>query len=78
MPEKFIVSASNDNNIHLHRLADGVRIGYFGQKPGWNIHDLSAYANKKPKFVREWYLKLKAKMKEIRAKKEEGGKLVLE
>ena len=30
VPEKFIVSASNDNNIHLHRLKNGVYIGYFG------------------------------------------------
>ena len=28
--ERFIISASNDNNINLHRLRDGVFIGQFG------------------------------------------------
>lgn len=29
-PEKFIITASNDNNINLHRLKTGVLIGQFG------------------------------------------------
>lgn len=32
---------------------------------------MSPYANKKPRFVREWYLKLKARLKEIKAKMDE-------
>jgi hypothetical protein len=76
VPEKYIISASNDNNIHLHRLINGVYIGYFGQKPGWNINDMSAYANRKPRYVRDWYLKLKAKMKAIKAKQEQKDKML--
>jgi len=30
VPEKYIISASNDNNIHLHKLVNGAYIGYFG------------------------------------------------
>ena len=70
--DRFIITASNDNNINLHRLSNGVLIGQFGQANGWNIHDMSPYENKKPRYVREWYLKLKARMKQIRAQKEEG------
>ena len=29
---------------------------------------MSPYENKKPRYVRDWYLKLKARMKEHRAK----------
>jgi len=29
---------------------------------------MSQYANRKPRYVRDWYLKLKAKLKAIRAK----------
>ena len=78
VPEKFIVSASNDNNIHLHRLINGVYIGYFGQKPGWNINDMSPYEKRKPRYVRDWYLKLKAKMKAIRAKREQEDKILMD
>jgi len=76
VPERFIVSASNDNNIHLHRLVNGVYIGYFGQKPGWNINDMTPYEKRKPRFVRDWYLKLKAKMKAIRAKRSEEDRIL--
>jgi len=31
---------------------------------------MSPYDNRKPRYVRDWYLKLKAKMKAMRAKKE--------
>ena len=30
VPERFLITASNDNNIHLHRLSNGAYIGYFG------------------------------------------------
>jgi len=49
---------------------NGVYIGYFGQTPVWNINDMSAYDNRKPKYVRDWYLKLRSKMKAIKEKKE--------
>ena len=67
--DKFIITCSNDNNINLHRLSNGVFIGQFGQANGWNIHDISPYENRKPRFVREWYLKLKARMKANKDKK---------
>lgn len=56
--DKFIISASNDHNIHLHRLSNGVFIGQFGQESMWNIHDISAFEKRRPKFVRDWYLKV--------------------
>ena len=28
--QKLIMSASNDNNIHLHMLSNGAYVGYFG------------------------------------------------
>ena len=65
------MSASNDNNIHLHMLSNGAYVGYFGQSPGWNINDLSQYEKRKPRYVREWYIKLKKRMKEIKAKRDE-------
>ena len=64
LPAKFIVTASQDSNINLHRLDTGVKIGQFGK--GWNIHDMSPYENKKPRYVRAWYLMLKARLAELR------------
>jgi WD40 repeat protein len=73
--DRFIITAATDNNIHLHRLSNGVFIGQFGQAHAWNIHDISAFEKRKPRYVREWYLRLKARMKELRAKAAElkGG-----
>ena len=68
--DRFIITGSNDNNINLHRLSNGVFIGQFGQAKGWNIHDMTPYENAKPRFVRDWYLKLKAIMKSNKAKRE--------
>jgi hypothetical protein len=50
-------------------------VGQFGQANAWNIHDMSPYANKKPRYVREWYLKLKSRFKKIREEKEKAEKL---
>ena len=36
---------------------------------------MSPYANKKPRYVREWYLKLKSRFKKIREEKEKAEKL---
>jgi len=57
--EKFIVSSSNDHNIQLTRFIDGVQIGQFGQDSMWNIHDLSAFNNRLPRYTRSWMQKLK-------------------
>ena len=76
---RFIITGSNDNNIKLHRLENGVCIGQFGQSKGWNIHDMSPYENVKPRYVRDWYLKLKSIMKANKVKKEsEEAKKALE
>ena len=53
--DKFIITASNDHNIHLHRLSNGVFIGQFGQDSMWNIHDLTAFEKRRPRYVRAWY-----------------------
>ena len=64
---RFIISASQDNNINLFQLETGVFIGSFGTH-SWNIHDMEPYKNKKPRYVREWYLKLRQRMKAILVK----------
>lgn len=56
--ELFIVSSSNDHNIHLTRFTDGVHIGQFGQDSMWNINDLSAFSNRQPKYTRSWLAKV--------------------
>jgi len=50
-------------------LNNGVYIGQFGQG-GWNIHDMSPYENRKPRYVRDWYLKLRTLMKANKLKRE--------
>src|SRR5689334_8853140 len=41
--DTYIISASQDHNIHLHKLSNGAFIGQFGNEPQWNIHDLTAF-----------------------------------
>lgn len=63
---KFIITASQDNNINLHKLDNGVFIGQFG-KPAdpskgnrcWDIRNMKPFEHRKPRYVRNWYLKLK-------------------
>jgi len=59
----FIISASSDCNILLHRLSNGVKIGQLGQEPLWNIHDMERYANIRPYYVREWFNERREKFK---------------
>ena len=44
-PDRFILTASQDYNIYLHRLTNGVKIAQFGQENYWNIYDMSLYQN---------------------------------
>jgi hypothetical protein len=39
---------------------------------------LSQYEKRKPRYVREWYLRLKKRMKELKAQREEEQKIVLQ
>jgi hypothetical protein len=48
-------------------LKDGVFIGQFGSAAGWNLKDMSIYDNKKPRYVREWYIKLRKRMRELKS-----------
>jgi hypothetical protein len=48
-------------------LETGVFIGSFGTHK-WDIHDMTPYKNKRPRYVREWYLKLRSRMKKIIAR----------
>lgn len=68
--ERLIISASHDCNINLHRLKDGVKIGQFGQSTAWNLKDMSLYDKKRPNYVRQWYLRLRSRMKELKAARE--------
>jgi hypothetical protein len=76
--DKFIITASQDFNINLHRLSDGVFIGQFGkpEAPGsskcWDLLNMQKYSHRKPRYVREWYLALKKLKLDIRRKQEEA------
>lgn len=68
--ERLIISASHDCNINLHRLTNGVKIGQFGQSTAWNLKDMSVYDKKRPNYVRQWYLRLRSRMKELAAERD--------
>ena len=72
--QTLIISCSDDCNINLHRLEDGVFIGQFGSPNPWNLKDMSIYDKKKPRYVRQWYIDLRKKMRERKAAKEEEEK----
>jgi hypothetical protein len=50
-----------------------VHIGQFGQDSMWNIHDLTAFQNRRPNYTRSWLLKLKNKRREAREGRKKGG-----
>lgn len=52
--ERFVVSASTDNNILLHRITSGVRIGQFNQEKLWKIKTMGEFDNKRPNLVSDW------------------------
>ena len=52
--DRFVVSASTDNNILLHRISSGVRVGQFNQEKLWKIKNMSEFDNKRPNLVRDW------------------------
>lgn len=54
-PDRFILTASQDNNILLHRLSNGVLVGQFGQENYWNIYDMTPYDGVMPNFERNWF-----------------------
>jgi len=53
--ETFIITASADCNILLHKMSTGVKVGQFGQDGGWNIKDLSHLEKSRPNLVRKWF-----------------------
>jgi len=53
-PDLFVLTASMDWDILLHRLSNGVKIGQFAQDELWNIYDMSPYEKIRPRYVREW------------------------
>ena len=57
-PDQFILTASQDKDILLHRLSNGVKIGQFAQEEPWNIYDMAPYDKIRPNYYREW-LRLK-------------------
>jgi hypothetical protein len=60
-PDIFVLTGSQDGDILLHRLSNGVRIGQFAQDELWNIYDMKPYDKIKPKYVREWLMEKKEK-----------------
>ena len=57
--DKFIVSAAQDNNILLHRLSNGVKVGQFNQEHLWYIKNMAPYEGRRPNLVRDWFKKKK-------------------
>ena len=58
----FIVTASDDNNILLHRF-DGIFIGQFGHGEGWNIHNMAPYEGRRLRKVKPPKKKRKKRVK---------------
>jgi hypothetical protein len=51
--DRFVISASADNNILLHRISNGVKVGQFSQDKQWNINDMSNHQGK-PSIYKDW------------------------
>ncbi len=60
-PDLFVLTASQDKDILLHRLSNGVKIGQFAQEEPWNIYDMTPYDNVRPNYYREWLKEKKEK-----------------
>ena len=60
-PDLFVLTASSDWDILLHRLSNGVKIGQFAQDNLWNIYDMTPYENIRPNYVRDWLKQKKTK-----------------
>jgi len=60
-PDAFVLTASQDQDILLHRLSSGVKIGQFAQEQPWNIFDMTPYEGIRPHYVREWLNQKKQK-----------------
>lgn len=53
--DSFVISASDDCNIFIHRLSNGVKIGQLGQEKLWDIYNMKPYAGMKPNYVDYWF-----------------------
>lgn len=62
--ETFIITASADCNILLHKMSNGAKVGQFGQEGGWNIKDLTHLDKGRPNLVRNWFKTKKDKKKQ--------------
>ena len=63
-PDKFILTSSQDKNIFLHRLSNGVKICQFGQENYWNIYDMTPYQNILPNYERNFLAEKKQLVRE--------------
>jgi len=50
-----VISASDDCNILIHRLSNGVKIGQLGQERLWDIYNMSPFSGQKPNYVASWF-----------------------
>jgi hypothetical protein len=72
--DTFVISASNDFNVLIHRLSNGVCIGQLGSGT-WDITDMTPYEKVKPRYVQNWFnLRLKAFLKYTELKNEKMAK----
>ena len=60
-PDLFIITASEDWDILLHRLSNGVKVIQFAQDNSWNIYDMKPYEKIRPNYVRDWLKEKKQK-----------------
>lgn len=73
-PDIFVLTASQDQDILLHRLSNGVRIGQFAQDEPWNIYDMTPYEKVRPKYVQFWLEAKRQKWKDMIIDKIEKAK----
>ena len=64
-PDIFILTASQDWDILLHRMSNGVRVCQFNKDSLWNIYDMKPYEKIRPNYVREWLQQKKTKWFEM-------------
>ena len=63
-PDRFILTASNDRNIFLHRLSTGVKVHQFDQGNHFNIYDMSPYRKTLPNYERNFLAEKKVLVRE--------------
>jgi WD40 repeat protein len=67
----FIISASNDKNILIHRMSSGTLVGQL-QRDRWDIKDMAPHDKKRPKYVQSWFDARRRKFQDYIERKKEA------